>query len=123
MNMFETLAKKGPKTHRARKSYTISDEMYDKLVYLSKFVYDASINKLICCSVENFLNKSEVNLYSSEKSPASKRIVYLKQETFEKLEALRTKYGISISKLIDIAIHDALVLNSDYIPSDWYEYI
>ena len=46
----------------------IDENLYDKLTYLSKYVYDASINKLVNASIEGLIDNENIKFYKPGRS-------------------------------------------------------
>ena len=86
----------------------IDENLYDKLTYLSKYVYDASINKLVNASIEELINKENIKFYKPSRSSYIARSFLIRESYLDKLYMLKKKYRISIYMLVNIAIKNAL---------------
>lgn len=96
------------KDNLLRRRVEIDDTLYDKLVKLSSR-YDASVNKLVNIAIIELIETEEVDIYEREENDTSRPHNFSIRETsYEKLEELKTKYGISICKLINIAIYNTI---------------
>ena len=70
---------------------------------------DASVNKIIDACVDDLKIDEKVVIYKKEKGEINvARSIIIRESMYKKLEELRDKYGISISKLINIAIREGL---------------
>ena len=106
MNCFEKKFDKREKKHR--RNYSIEDKLYTRLEKLSK-VYDASVNDLINASLENLITTENVLLYETDKDEiAVTHTVLIKESNLTGIETLKAKYGVSIYKLVNIAIRNVL---------------
>lgn len=91
-----------------RRRIEIDNTLYEKLVKLTD-IYDASINKLVNVAIVEMINTENVKVYER----ASNEIVEghnfaIRESSYNKLEELKNKYGLSIYKLVNIAIYNAL---------------
>lgn len=92
-----------------KKTIEIDDDLYDKINELSKTVYHTSTNQLINGCIEELLKTKNVKIYEkeSEKLPVQHSLL-IRASLFKGLEELRDKYNLSIYKLVNIAIKNAL---------------
>lgn len=92
-----------------KKSAEIEGNLYDILKEISSKELDASINKIIDACVDSLELGDKVVIYKKEKDEINvARSIIIRESTYKKLEDMREKYGISISKLINIAIRTGL---------------
>lgn len=92
-----------------KKSAEIEGSLYDKLKEISDKELDASINKIIDACVDELVLHDKVVIYKKEKNEINvARSIIMRESMYKKLEEMRQKYGISISKLINIAIRNGL---------------
>lgn len=92
-----------------KKSTEIEGKLYDRLKEIAYKELDASVNKIIDACVDDLELKDKVVIYSKEKGEISvARSIIIRESMHKKLEEMRDKYGISISKLINIAIRNGL---------------
>lgn len=88
-----------------KKSAEIEGNLYDRLKEISDKELDASINKIIDACVDDLKLEDKVVIYRKEKNEINvARSIIIRESVYKKLEDLREKYGISISKIINIAI-------------------
>ena len=98
-----------------RRSYDISEKMYERLTFLSQNIYEASVNKLVCAAIEHLLKTNDVRLYSKEESDFySKRTFALPEELVIGLDQFSTRYNVGVSILVNIAIHNLLEEEAEY---------
>ena len=92
-----------------KKTIEIDDDLYDRINELSKMVYHTSTNQLINGCIEELLKNKNVKLYAKEtdKMPVQHSLL-IRESFFKGLEELRERYNISIYKLVNIAIKNAL---------------
>ena len=92
-----------------KKSAEIEGNLYDKLKEISDKELDASINKIIDACVDDLKLEDKVVIYKKEKDEINvARSIIIRESIYKKLEDLREKYGISISKIVNIAIKTGL---------------
>ena len=92
-----------------KKSAEIEGGLYDKLKEISSSYLEASVNKIIDACVEDLKLEDKVVIYRKQKDEISvARSIIIRESVYKKLEDLREKYGISISKIINIAIRTGL---------------
>ena len=88
-----------------KKSAEIEGKLYDRLKEISEKELDASVNKLIDACVDDLKLEDRVVIYKKERDEINvARSIIVRESVYKKLEDLREKYGISISKIINIAI-------------------
>lgn len=92
-----------------RKTIEIEEDLYDKINELSKKIYHTSTNQLINGCIEELLKTKEIKLYEkqTDKTPVQHSLL-IRESLFKGLEELREKYNLSIYKLVNIAIKNAL---------------
>lgn len=92
-----------------RKTVEIDNDLYDKLSEILKGKYNTSVNMLINASIEGLIKTENINLYAKEdKYSTMKRSLLIKESFSNGLNKLKEKYNISISKLINMAIKNAV---------------
>ena len=97
-----------PKDNGLRRRFEIDVSLYNRLVELTK-KYDASVNKLVNLAIIQLIEDENVNVYEKAPNEITEGHNFLIRETsYRKLEELRDKYGLSIYKLVNIAIYNAL---------------
>lgn len=86
----------------------IDVSLYEELKELSK-VYEASINKLINASIIEMLETNNVNLYDRAVGELSESHNFnIREGEYKELEKLKDKYHLSINRLVNIAIYNAI---------------
>lgn len=106
MNWFERFYKK---EKWIKKSVEIEGNLYDRLKDISSKEIDASINKIIDACVEDYEFEDKVTIYKKEKNEIDvARSIIIRESVYKKLEEMREKYGISISKILNIAIREGI---------------
>ncbi len=92
-----------------KKSAEIEGSLYDRLKEISENELDASINKIVDACISDLELGEKVVIYKKENNEINvARSVIIRESMYKKLEEMREKYGISISKLINIAIRNGL---------------
>lgn len=92
-----------------QKTFEIETKLYDRIEFLSENIYDASISKLINACIDDLVKTEDVKLYPKDGSELYlKHSLLLRRYSLDNLESLKTKYDISVYKLINIAIRRAL---------------
>lgn len=106
MNLFDKYLLKRDKILERR--IEIDNSLYEKLSELSK-VYEASINKLVNIAIIGLIENENIQIYKRPDNEISESHNFSIRETsYRKLEELKAKYGISIFKLTNIAIYNAI---------------
>ena len=106
MNTFDKYLLK--KDNLIRRRIEIDNTLCEQLEKLAK-VYDASINKLVNVAIIEMIKTENVDVYEkSENEIVEAHNFGIRETSYNKLEELKVKYGLSIFKLINIAIYNAL---------------
>lgn len=96
------------KDNLLRRRVEIDNTLYEKLVKLSD-EYDASINKLVNIAIIDMIDKENIAIYErTENEIVEAHNFAIRETSYRKLEEYKNKYGLSIYKLINIAIYNAL---------------
>lgn len=91
-----------------RRRIEIDNTLYEKLIKLTD-IYDTSINKLVNIAIIEMINTENVKVYEKADNEIVEGHNFAIRETsYNKLEELKSKYGLSIYKLVNIAIYNAL---------------
>lgn len=86
----------------------IDSSLYEQLEELAE-IYDASINKLVNIAIIELLETENVKIYKRPNNEiADSHNFAIRETSYEGLDKLKSKYGLSIYKLINIAIYNAL---------------
>lgn len=92
------------------RTYEIDLSLYEKLEYLSKEKYDASINKLLNTCIEVLLETRKVDLYPRPQNEITMyRSFLIRKSLYDGLIELKNTYNISLNKLVNISIYNALL--------------
>lgn len=92
-----------------KKSVEIEGKLYDRLKEISNKEIDASVNKIIDACIDDFEIGDKVIIYKKDRNEINVgRSIIVRESIYKKLDEMREKYGISISKLINISIRDGL---------------
>ena len=92
-----------------KKSVEIEGNLYDKLKEIANEELDASVNKIIDACIDDFEIAEKVVIYRKRKDEINvAKSIIIRESIYKKLEDMREKYGISISKLVNIAIRTGL---------------
>lgn len=106
MSIFEDRLWKKDKILRRR--IEIDNTLYEGLVKIVE-EYDTDISNLVNMAIENLINTEKVELYERAKEEIVEAHNFSIREGFyRELEKLKSKYGISVYKLTNIAIYNAL---------------
>ena len=106
-----------------KKTAEIEGKLYDRLKEISENELDASVNKIIDACVDNLELKDTVVIHKKEKDEINvTRSIILRESMYKKLENLREKYGISISKIINVAIKNGIEEYDNFAKKTWRTY-
>lgn len=82
--------------------------LYEKLKEISD-IYEASINKLVNVAIIEMVKNNTVNLYDRPENEISESHNFnIRESSYRELERLSAKHHLSIYKLINIAIYNAV---------------
>lgn len=99
-----------PKDNLVQKTFEIESSLYDEIEFLSENIYDASISKIINACIDELIETENVKLYTKESNELfTKHSLLIRENSLKSLELLKDKYGISVYKLIHIAIKNVLI--------------
>ena len=106
MSFFDNKYSKREKTYR--RSYYIDSSLLTQLESLSK-IYRARVSEFINDSIEELIISENIKVYERDKSELSvKYTVLVRESNLQGLDELCRKYGISVSKLVNIAIRNII---------------
>lgn len=92
-----------------KKSTEIESGLYDRIKEIAKNELEASVNKIIDACIDEFNIEDKIVIYKKNKEDINiARSIIIRESMYEKLEDMRQKYGISITKLVNIAIKEGL---------------
>ena len=86
----------------------IDEELYNKLEFLSKEIYDASISKLVNAAIEDLLETEDIQIYKRKNNSYVSRSFLIRDSLLEGLYELKKKYRVPIYLLVNIAIRNEL---------------
>lgn len=99
-----------PKDELIQKTIEIESGLYDEIEFLCENVYDTSVSKIINACIDELIETEDVKLYPKESNELfTKHSIILRKSSLNNLEKLKDKYGISVYKLIHIAIKNVLL--------------
>lgn len=99
-----------PKDELVQKTIEIESGLYDEIEFLCENVYDTSVSKIINACIDELIETEDVKLYPKESNELfTKHSIILRKSSLNNLEKLKDKYGISVYKLIHIAIKNVLI--------------
>lgn len=109
MKSFDDKYGKREKTYR--RSYYIDNTLLTQLENLSK-IYRAKTSDFVNDSVEELIKTENIKIYEKDDGELSiKYTVLMRESNLQGLEDFARRYGISLSKLVNIAIRN--MLNND----------
>lgn len=98
-----------PREDFVNRTYEIDLSLYEKLEKLSNEKYDASINKLVNTCLEYLLDTKKLDLYERPKNEITVyRSFLIRKSLYKGIVDLKEHYNISLNKIINIAIYNAL---------------
>lgn len=96
------------KDNLLKRRVEIDSTLYEQLSELAN-IYDASINKLVNIAIIELINTENVQIYErAQNEIAESHNFAIRESSYRKLEEFRKKYGLSLYKLINIAIYNSL---------------
>lgn len=92
----------------SRRNYEIDDVLYSRLEEMSNY-YEATITELVNACIENLISADKIVLYQKRDDELLvKHTLMIRESNIVGLEALKEKYGVSIYRLVNIAIRATL---------------
>jgi len=92
-----------------KKTIEIDNSLYEKLNELSAITYQTSTNQLINAAIEELAKTRNIKIYEKPEGELSiQHSLLIRESLFNALEEMREKYNLSIYKLVNIAIKNAL---------------
>ena len=98
---------------KIRRNYEIEDGLYNRFEDLTT-IYEATVGDLLNLALELFIKKGQVHL--AEKEPNEIIVTHtfkIRESNISGLDTLKDKYGISIYKMVNLAIRDFLKENGN----------
>ena len=90
------------------RTFEIDDNLYKELEKLSKFKYDASINKMVNLSIEKLSESNKIIPYEVGEKIYIHKGFLLRESVLKKLYDMKAKYKIPTYILVNIAIREGL---------------
>ena len=98
---------------KSRRNYEIDDSLYVKLEALCE-KYNITISELINVSIKYLIETEDIKLYKKDDFEITVvHTISVKESNIKGLDYLKGKYGVSIYKLVNIAIKNALKESND----------
>lgn len=98
-----------PREELISRTYEIDINLYEKLEKLSNEKYDASINKLVNTCLEHLIHNQKLDLYKRDKNEITvARTFLIRKSLYNGIVKLKKEYNISLNKIINIALFNAL---------------
>ena len=92
-----------------KKTVEIHYSLYEKLKELSKTKYEATTNKLINAAIDELIRTENITILKKPENEISEQhSLLIRQSLIDGLEKLKEKYDLSLYKLINIAIKNAI---------------
>ena len=90
-----------------QKSINIDDSLYERIIYLTKNKYDATVSELINICIEQYAEKNDPSYYEKPNNETvTYRSIMMREENLKWLKRVNKKTGISVTRLINAAIKD-----------------
>ena len=92
-----------------KKSINIDDSLYKRLMRFTKKNYDATISDMINVCIEDLLSTGSVKYYAKPEDEITiYRSVMIRKENVEALNKITQETGISLTRLVNIAMKEFL---------------
>ena len=109
MSAIDRLYKKN--NYTIQKCISLEDTLYSKLKKIIDKDYDATISELINVSIEDFIYNNNIKYYAKPNDEITiYRSVMLRKENIVALNKINHETGISITRLINMAVKEFLDL-------------
>ena len=108
MELIDKLYKKG--NYTIQKSINLEDKLYTRLKGIADNNFENTFSDLVNICVEDLIeNKANIKYYAKpEYEIAIYRSIMIRKDNVERLEKIMNETGISITRLINIAIKEFL---------------
>ena len=96
-----------------KKNYIIEDPLFIKLEAYAKY-YEATMTQIVNLAIKRLIETEEIRLY--EKKPNTRVFTHtfsIRESNIEGLENLSEKYGLSIYKLVNIALNNLIRIEEE----------
>ena len=91
---------------KIKRNYDIDDVLFEKMRYATD-IYDAGIADIFNACIMELIQNEDVRLYETKESDTyAAHTFYVLESNVAGLEKLNAKYGVSIRKLVNIAIRN-----------------
>ena len=107
MSLFDKYLLK--KDNLLKRRIEIYVDLYEELQELTK-IYDASANDLVNISILEMVKNKNISLYEPHSNLREYHSFSIRESLYRQLEEIKRKYKLSITQLVNIAIHNALEL-------------
>ena len=108
MELIDKLYKKG--NYTIQKSINLEDKLYTRLKEIADNDFENTFSDLVNICVENLIeHESYIKYYAKpEYEIAIYRSIMLRKDNVERLEKIKEEKGISVTRLVNIAIKEFL---------------
>ncbi len=94
------------KEKKIKRNYDIEDQLFEKMRDATQ-VYDAGVADIFNACIMELIKGENITLYETkETDPYTAHTFYILESNVAGLEKLNVKYGVSIRKLVNIAIRN-----------------
>lgn len=95
-----------------QKSISIEDKLFTELKYIVEHSYDATVSDAINIAIEEMALKKNIEYYPKPESEITiYRSIMFRKENWETLKRINKEQGISITRLVNIAIKRFIALH------------
>lgn len=95
--------------YKIQKIINLEDKLYTRLKEIIEKEYDATISDIVNICIEDFVTKDNINYYAK---PDGEIVIYrsimVRKENIKKLNDINKNTGISVTRLINMAIKEFL---------------
>ena len=92
-----------------QKSINLEDSLYTELKKIIDNDYDATISDMVNICIEEFVNKNNIKYYAKpEDEICIYRSIMIRKKNLDNLTKINKETGISVTRLINIAIKEFL---------------
>ncbi len=108
MEMIDKLYKKG--NYTIQKSINLEDKLYTNLKEIADNDFENTFSDLVNICIEELIkNKTNIKYYSKPQYEISiYRSIMIRKSNIEKVEKIRNETGISVTRLVNMAIKNFL---------------
>lgn len=90
------------------KTMNLDDKLYSRIEKIAKKKYNKSVSAVINACIYELADTENIKIYENENELLVKHTIVIRKSALNELERLRNKYKISLYRLVNIAMNNAI---------------